>query len=80
MLVSHEKKSEAEKDSSAEIILPGQQADLDKDEGVIKVSVSDPALQRFEFDKTLVFEHTDLKTVIELLSRINKRCACSRFL
>ncbi len=74
VLVSHEKKSEPERDSSAVIILPGQQADLDRDEEVIKVSVVDPVLQRFEFDKTLVFEHTDLKTVTELLSKMfNKK-------
>jgi len=72
VLVSHEKKSESEEDSSAVIILPGQQAELDKDMDVIKVSVSDPVLERFEFDKTLVFEHTDLKTVTELLSKMFK--------
>lgn len=71
VLVSNSPETKAKADSSAVIILPGQTATL-KNQGKIKVQKENPQWLEFAFDKTLVFENTDLGSVAVMLGDLFK--------
>ena len=71
VLVSNTLAAEARADSSAVVILPGQTATLQK-QGKIKVQTENTQLLEFAFDKTLVFENTDLGSVAVMLGDLFK--------
>lgn len=71
VLVSNKPETKAKADSSAVIILPGQTAML-KNQGKIKVQNENPQWLEFAFDKTLVFENTDLGSVAVMLGDLFK--------
>jgi len=71
VLVSNELATEAQTDSNAVVILPGQIARL-RNHGKIKVQKVNTQVLEFSFDKTLVFENIDLESVVLMLSDLFK--------
>lgn len=72
VLLSNTLTAEAKSDSSAVILLGGQSGWL-KTGQKVKVSSIDPVQASFAFDKTLVFENTDLRAVCLILSEAFKK-------
>lgn len=66
VLVSNSPAQKANADSSAVVIVPGQTAVVGN-QGKIKVQMGNAQALDFAFDKTLVFENTDLESVALLL-------------
>jgi transmembrane sensor len=68
VLLSDEFTNQAKDDSSAVVLVAGKSGSIN-DEHKVQVQSIDPKEAAFSFDQTIVFENTDLKSAIELLSK-----------
>lgn len=68
VLLSDELTNQAKDDSSAVVLVAGKSGSIN-DEHQVQVKSIDPKEAAFSFDKTIVFENTDLKSAIGLLSK-----------
>ena len=68
VLLSDELTNQAKDDSSAVVLVAGKSGSI-SDEHQVQVKSIDPKEAAFSFDQTIVFENTDLKSAVGLLSK-----------
>lgn len=69
VLLSDELTNEPTNDSSAVVLVAGKSGNIN-DEHKVRVQTIDPQKAAFSFDQTIVFENTDLKSAVGLLSKL----------